>query len=91
MEYSKTLSLVLDIAKRFSSRGAGWSQQSTVLAEVATQVPDAQRNLRAQQLILTCWHDLFRLGQLSWGYNIDNPDAPFFHVPESDVERDRRR
>ncbi|MGH7171465.1 MAG: hypothetical protein ACRELF_12170 [Gemmataceae bacterium] len=44
-------------------------------------------NESVEQLILTCWHDLFRLGWLSWGYNLDNPDTPFFHVPQPDTQR----
>ena len=39
-------------------------------------------DLDLQQAILTCWHDLFRDGALSWGYDLDNPDPPFFHIPE---------
>jgi hypothetical protein len=38
-------------------------------------------NVNQEQVILTCWHDLFREGRLSWGYDLNNPDAPFFHVP----------
>ena len=34
----------------------------------------------AQQALLTFWHDLFRTGYLSWGYNFDNPDPPFCHL-----------
>src|SRR5580693_5339983 len=31
----------------------------------------------------TCWHELFQEGTLSWGYDLDNPDAPFFHIPRA--------
>lgn len=35
-----------------------------------------------QQALLTFWHDLFRTGYLSWGYNIDNVESPFCHLTE---------
>jgi hypothetical protein len=31
--------------------------------------------------LLTAWQNLFRNGQLSWGYDVENPSAPFFHLP----------
>jgi len=46
-------------------------------------------DLDLQQAILTCWHDLFREGLLSWGYVLDNTDAPFFHIPERPGHQDR--
>jgi hypothetical protein len=36
----------------------------------------------AEQALLTMWHDLFRMGHLSWGYDISNPDPPFCHLTE---------
>ncbi len=86
--YSKLLEKVFQIAKELASRGPGWAQQNTVLSEVAKQVPGARIDQNVQQRILTCWHDLFRLGRLSWGHNIDNPDAPFYHVPNPESHRD---
>jgi hypothetical protein len=88
MEYGKLLNLIFDVAVMQSQKGPGWAQQASVLGEVANRIGIARNDDRMQQRILTCWHDLFRLGRLSWGYNIDNPDAPFFHVPEKDPSRD---
>ena len=48
-------------------------------------------DLDIQQAILTCWHDLFREGTLSWGYDLDNPDPPFFHMPERTGPQQRPR
>jgi hypothetical protein len=89
MSYAEMLELVLSVARVQARKGPGWSQQQTVLSEVARQVRGDARDPQVQQLILTCWHDLFRLGKLSWGYDLDNPDAPFFHVPEPEPRRDR--
>jgi hypothetical protein len=34
-----------------------------------------------EQVVLGCWHELFREDRLAWGYNLDNPGDPFFHIP----------
>jgi hypothetical protein len=86
MNYAAMMKLVYRVACDCAKRGQGWSQQSSVLSAVAEQA-SSHNNLQKEQLILTCWHDLFSLGLLSWGYNIDNPDAPFFHVPPADQTR----
>lgn len=59
----------------------GSLQQGTVLNEVARRLgivndPDQE------QAVLTLWNDLFRTGYLAWGLNLNNPNAPFFHVTE---------
>lgn len=74
-------------AVRCAGRGAGYSQERVVLDEVAQHFNidcfiAPHSDIKLQQRILTCWHDLFREGRLSWGYDLDNPDAPFFHVPD---------
>ena len=83
--YTALKQKVLEAATECAKRGAGYSQQRPVLDEVATAVGTGmypRLELDLQQAILTCWHDLFREGSLSWGYNLDNPDPPFFHIPE---------
>lgn len=86
MDFQELRREVLEVAKRCAQRGAGYSQQGIVLDEVAQKY---RRNsypsmdIKLQQAILTCWHDLFREGDLSWGYDLDNPDAPFFHVRDN--------
>ena len=36
--------------------------------------------LEDEQALLAFFHDLFRIGYLSWGYNLSNPSPPNFHV-----------
>jgi hypothetical protein len=72
--------LILDTAKELAALGPGFAQQSSVLCKVRERTPN-NSDIGVQQQILTAWHNLFREGQLSWGYNLDNPDAPFYHVP----------
>ena len=84
MEYQELLEKVYDVAVLCAKRGAGYSQQRVVLDEVARQfnhdLITPSLDIKTQQEILTCWHDLFREGRLAWGYDLDNPDGPFFHV-----------
>jgi hypothetical protein len=87
MSYLDLREIVFQVAEELAQKGSGWAQQGTVLAEVARRIPGGAKDDRVQQNILTCWHDLFRDGLLSWGYNLDNPDAPFYHVPESNEQR----
>ena len=86
MESSQMSDLLYEVAKQQWDKGPGYAQQRVVLEEVADKVPNARRDERLQQRILTCWHDLFRNGKLSWGLNIDNPDAPFYHIREPDAQ-----
>ena len=82
------------IAKQCAEKGPAYSQQRPVLDAVANETGGrAYQNLDLdqQQAILTCWHDLFRDGELSWGYNLDNPDPPFFHIPDRTTPRKRER
>jgi hypothetical protein len=92
MERQKLLEAVYEVAVRCAKRGAGYSQQRVVLDEVARELFKwepflSPSNLKQEQEILTCWHDLFREGRLSWGYDLNNPDAPFFHVPDRNGQR----
>jgi len=84
IEYETLKQEVLAAAKNCALQGPGYAQQRPVLDEVASKFGGAmyaRLDLNMQQAILTCWHDLFREGALSWGYDLDNPDMPFFHVP----------
>jgi hypothetical protein len=81
MPYTELKQRVLEVALDLLNRGPGYAQESVVLREAAERLR-VQDNLRDQQQLLTCWHDLFREGKLSWGYDVDNPGAPFFHVVE---------
>ena len=85
IDYVALKQKVLEAAKECARRGPGYSQQRPVLDAVAGKEGAnmwTRLDLAVQQAILTCWHDLFRDGVLSWGYDLDNPDAPFFHIPE---------
>jgi hypothetical protein len=85
---------LLQIAKEMAQKGAGYAQESLVLRGMEEKHGGWMREqnqkwnslLKRQQLILTAWNDLFRERQLSWGYDIDNPSTPFFHVTEDEAK-----
>ena len=64
------------------SRGSGYAQQSVVLREAADQL-GITGDTDAEQVLLTVWHDLFRGGELVWGFNVDNPDLRGFIFAKS--------
>lgn len=72
---------LLEIAKQFIEQGPGYSQESVVLREAAQRL-DIGPDLRAQQRLLNVWQELFRNRVLAWGYDLDNPSAPFFHLAQ---------
>ena len=72
---------LLNLAKDHLDQGPGYAQETVVLREAARQFGIGS-DLKEQQRLLTVWHELFRNGTLSWGYNIDNPTSPFFHLAD---------
>jgi hypothetical protein len=72
--------ILLKIARECVQEGPGFAQESVVLRRAAEELK-VGNDLREQQRLLTAWQNLFRNGRLSWGYNVRNPSAPFFHVP----------
>jgi hypothetical protein len=94
MDYEELKRAVLEAARRCAGQGAGYSQQRPVFDDAANTFGGSfysRLDLGTQQAILTCWHDLFREGKLSWGYDLDNPDPPFFHIPDRAVRLERPR
>lgn len=65
------------IALECVSKGPGYAQEGVVLHEVRRKF--GPKSLAQEQLILEAWQRLFIDGELSWGHDLDNPGAPFFH------------
>lgn len=81
IDHLKTI--VWEAAKSASERGPGWAQEGVVLRAIADRVSGGyglRPDLATQRAILDAWHDLFTQRRLSWGYDLDNPGSPFFHV-----------
>ena len=74
--------LVWQTASKAASSGAGYAQEGVVLRQIQEQlgVSGGRPDLQVQQQILHAWHDLFLEKKLAWGYDLDNPNSPFFHV-----------
>ena len=95
MTFEELKKSILDIATQMAQKGAGYAQEIVVLREVEDKHgeelkknPDLKPAVPRSRLILTAWHDLFREGKLSWGYDLHNPNAPFFHVPVRETARE---
>ncbi len=71
--------VLLQVVEEYSKQGAGYLQSEPILQEVAKRL-SIRQNTDLEQALLTLWHDMFRQGQLSMGYNLDNPDLPFCHI-----------
>lgn len=63
------------------SPGDGNLQSRSILTEVRNRLGRV-RDHATEEAILTAFHDLLRTGYLAWGFNIANPDPPFFHLTE---------
>ena len=75
--------LVWQVASQSFERGPGWAQEGVVLRAIRDRIGRGhgdRLDLQTQQAILNAWHDLFLEKKLAWGYDLDNPDSPFFHV-----------
>lgn len=59
------------------TKGPGYAQEGVILQKARIALDP--RTLAHEQLILAAWHRLFVDGELEWGYDLDNPRAPFFH------------
>lgn len=76
----KVSDVVKQVVMQFANQGPGFAQTKPVLAEIERRLGAAGNTLALQQEALTAFHDLFRDGELSWGYDFSNPSEPFFHV-----------
>ncbi len=68
-----------------AAKGDGYAQEGVVMREIADELNirwDA--NIETQRLVLDAWHDLFSSKKLGWGFNLDNPNSPFYHVRQAD-------
>lgn len=82
MDENQIRAVLLQAVSELAHSGSGL-QQGAVLQRAAQRLGIHIGRIEDQQALLTMWHDLFRNGQLAWGYNIDNPNPPFCHLTET--------
>lgn len=73
--------VLLEVIAEYAKQGPGYFQSGPILNETARRL-GFKGNLEKEQALLTVWGDLFRMGYLGWGHNIDNPSPPFIHFNE---------
>ena len=72
---------LLEIATQFDKEGPGFAQEGVVMREAKDRLQP--RGLDDEEAILDEWQKLFQSGQLIWGYNLDNPGRPWYHLPST--------
>lgn len=78
MKHIQIKEVLLQVVEEYSHKGSQF-QQNSVLIEAARRL-GISHNEPLEQALLTAWHDRFREGQLAWGHDLLNPDAPFCHL-----------
>jgi hypothetical protein len=81
MEGSEIRKVLLTVIDEFSRQPATSFQSRSILSAAARRL-NIERNLEAEQALLTYWHDLLRTGHIAWGYDVGNADPPFCHLTE---------
>ena len=71
---------MLEVIKEYSLRDNSL-QSGSILDETARRL-NVRNNILVEQAIMTFFHDLFRAGQIAWGYNLSNPNPPFCHLTD---------
>jgi hypothetical protein len=87
-------SLMVQVATELARAGPQ-NVDRTVLHEVARRLAPPnlppgviyRPQLAGQQRLLRTWHGLFQDGTLAYGYSIDSPGLPWFHVPPQPAKR----
>lgn len=74
--------VLLDVVNAHVTMGPGYFQAGPIL-QAASQRLGIKGNIEAEQVLLTIWHDLFRIGMIAPGYDLCNPDLPFVHMTDA--------
>jgi hypothetical protein len=74
--------VLLEIAKECFQRGQSYSMTRIVMDQFIVRRPEMKDSLEREHLVLECWQQLFSEGTLIPGWNLNNPDYPFFHVAQ---------
>ncbi len=81
MDVNTIRKILLEVVDDLSKRPNTLLQSGWILQETVKKL-DLKPHIDHERALLTCLHDLFRLGHLAWGANLSNPIPPFCHVTE---------
>ena len=73
---------LLNVIERLRPRDRSSNLQSSSVLSTAAQELGIRGNDSLEEALLTQFHELFRTGYLAWGFNLSNPNPPFFHLTE---------
>lgn len=92
MNQSDLDDFVFSTTLELARKGLAYCQEAVVLREVGERLraSGVKLDLPTQQAVLRSWHGLFDRHKLSWGYDLDSPSRPFFHVPPEAREMEKR-
>jgi len=76
-DYAPMRKVLLQIVSKYAGDS---SLQPIVVLREASEILKIRGDVEKEQALLTLWYDLFRNGQVAWGYDISNPEPPFCHV-----------
>lgn len=79
MKQREVREVLLRIANDMLAKGPGFAQERTVLTAARRELGPV--NVEQEQVVLDVWHSLFDERELAWGFDLDNPREPFFHLP----------
>lgn len=78
--------MLLQVIERNRPRDRSTNMQSNEILRQASAELGTQIGHIMEEALLTQFHELFRTGYLAWGYNLSNPDPPFFHLTEQGLK-----
>ena len=81
----KARKVMLDVISEFQKMEQEPLQTKVILHDVLKRLK-CPKELQIEQAVLTLWHDLFRNGQLSHGFNFDNPGENYCHLTDAGRE-----
>ena len=82
MQGNELRQTLLSVVEKYSRSSPSSFQSQSILQEAA-ELLHIERNLQAEQALLTYWHDLLRSGYIAWGYDLSNQNPPHCHLTEN--------
>ena len=72
--------VVLEVVRELGDRSDASLQSRSILREAESRLE--VKGIEDERALLTFFGDLFRIGHLAWGHNLNNPEPPFCHITD---------